>query len=78
MIRYHGPNVDASLEKFYLPKKWRLNDNDQQWQECDVDCSFRKDEMNGGDLMCNLHWFGNSGKLMKLVKGNIQAPPSSN
>ena len=24
--------------------------------------------MNGGDLICNLRWLGNSGKLMKLVK----------
>ena len=55
MIRYHGPYVDASGEKFYLPKRWRhLNNDDQQWQECDVDYSLKKDEMNGGDLVHNL------------------------
>ena len=31
--------------------------------------------MNGGDLIRNLRWLGNSGKLMKLVKGNVQASP---
>ena len=56
MIRYHGPYVNTSREKFYLPKKWRLND--QQWQECDVDYSFKNNEMNGGDLICNLRWLG--------------------
>ena len=33
--------------------------------------------MNGGDLIRNLRWLGNSGKLMKLVKGNVQAPLQS-
>ena len=42
-----------------------------------MDYSFKKDEMNGGDLIRNLHWLGNSGKLMKLVKGNVQALPQS-
>ena len=69
MIQYHRPYINASGEKFHLPKKWwHLNNDGQQWQECDVDYSFKKDEMNGGDLIHNLCWLGNSGKLMKLVK----------
>ena len=76
MNRYHGPYVDASEEKFYLPKKWRHLNEDQQWQQCDVDYSFKIDEVNGGDLICNLRWLGNYGKLMKLVNVH-EAPPQS-
>ena len=76
MNRYHGPYVDASEEKFYLPKKWRHLNEDQQWQQCDVDYSFKIDKVNGGDLICNLRWLGNYGKLMKLVNVH-EAPPQS-
>ena len=40
-----------------------------------MDYSFKKDEMNGGDLIHNLRWLGNSGKLMKLV--NVHEAPLS-
>ena len=50
MVRYHGPYMDASGEQFYLPKKWHQF-GDDQWKECDVNDSFKKNEMNGGDLI---------------------------
>ena len=73
MVRYHGPYVDASGEQFYLPKKWHRF-GDAQWKECDVNYSFKKNEMNGRDLIRNLRWLGNSGslilKLMNQESGN--------
>ena len=48
VIHYHGPHVDASGERFYLPRKWHCNDSKKNnWNECDVDYSFDEDEMNG-------------------------------
>ena len=55
MVRYHGPYLDSSGEKFYLPRKWELNaGKDGCYKECDINYSFKKDEMKGGDLMRNL------------------------
>ena len=68
IVQYHGPYVDASGEKFYLPRKWRLGGNN--WQECDVNYEFKKDEMCGTDLIKNLHWLGKSNQLMKLVNND--------
>ena len=42
-----------------------------------MDYSFKKDEMNGGDLICNLHWLGNSSTLMKLVGGTTIERPQA-
>ena len=48
VIHYHSPYVDASGERFYLPRKWHWNDSKKNnWNECDVDYSFDEDEMNG-------------------------------
>ena len=66
MVRYHGPYVDASGEQFYLPKKWHRF-GDDQWKERDVNYSFKKNEMNGGDLIRNLHWLGNSSSLISKL-----------
>ena len=57
--------MDASGEKFYLPRKWRCGGNN--WQGCDVNYEFKKDEMCGMDLIKNLRWLGKSNQLMKLV-----------
>ena len=65
VVRYHGPYMDASGEKFYLPRKWHHGGTN--WQECDVNYEFKKDEMCGMDLIKNLHWLGKSNQLMKLV-----------
>ena len=77
LVRYHGPYIDASGEHFYLPKNWwhhgsrggRGKDNNE-WHECDFDYAFKKDEMNGTDLMRNLRWLGQSNKIMKLANNN--------
>ena len=65
ITRYHRPYVDASGEKFCLARKW-CHDNGN-WQECEVNYEFKKDEMCGTDLIKNLHWLGKSNQLMKLV-----------
>ena len=67
VIRYHGLYVDASGEKFYLPRKWRCGNDGNNWQECNVNYEFKKDEMCGTDLIKNLHWLHKSNQLMKLV-----------
>ena len=78
MVRYHGPYVDASGEQFYLPKKWHRF-GDDQWKECDVNYSFKKNEMNGGDLIRNLRWLGNSGRLIsKLMNEETPCNDDSN
>ena len=42
MVRYHGPYVDASGERFYLPEKQQLSgDGAGKWQECGVDYLFK-------------------------------------
>ena len=66
MVQYHGPYMDASGEQFYLPKKWHQF-GDDQWKECDVNYSFKKNEMNGRDLIRNLRWLGNSGSLISKL-----------
>ena len=60
--------MDASGEKFYLPRKWCHGGNN--WQECNVNYEFKKDKMCGTDLIKNLHWLGKSNQLMKLVNSN--------
>ena len=57
--------MDASGEEFYLPRKWHHGGNN--WQECNVNYEFKKDEMCGTDLIKNLCWSGKSNQLMKLV-----------
>ena len=59
--------MDASGEKFYLPRKWHHGNGGNNWQECNVNYEFKKDEMCGTDLIKNLHWLGKSNQLMKLV-----------
>ena len=59
VINYHGPYVDSSGEKFYLPQKWTLcptmSDDGKtmqcRYKECGINYSFKPDEMKGGDLM---------------------------
>ena len=68
IIRYHSPYVDTSREKFYLPRKWHHGGNN--WQECDVNYEFKKDEMCGMALIKNLRWLGKSNQLMKLVNND--------
>ena len=78
MVQYHGPYVDSSGEQFYLPKKWHRF-GDDQWKECDVNYSFKKNEMNGGDLIRNLRWLGNSGHLIsKLMNEETPCNDDSN
>ena len=68
--------MDASGEQFYLPKKWHRF-GDDQWKECDVIYSFKKNEMNGGDLIRNLRWLGNSGSLISKLM-NEETPQRCN
>ena len=72
IVRYHGPYVDASGECFYLPKKWRRGERDNDWRECNVDYAFKKDEMNGTDLIRNLRWLGRSNQVIKLANDDSE------
>ena len=74
IVNYHGPYVDSSGEKFYLPRKWTLcpttsDDGKMQrrYKECGINYSFKPDEMKGGDLMKNVQWLGQFGCLRTLL-----------
>ena len=76
IVNYHGPHMDSSGEKFYLPRKWTLcpttsasNDGKMQcrYRECGINYLFKPDEMKGGDLMKNLRWLGQFGRLRTLL-----------
>ena len=74
IVNYHGPYMDSSGEKFYLPRKWTLcpttsDDGKAQrrHKECGINYSFKPDEMKGGDLMKNLWWLGQFGRLRTLL-----------
>ena len=38
-----------------------------RYKECGINYSFKPDEMKGGDLMRNLHWLGQFGRLRTLL-----------
>ena len=65
MIRYHGPYKDSAGERFYLPRKWHRES--REWRECEPSYKFKEGEMNGTDLIRNLHWLGRSNQLMNLI-----------
>ena len=75
VVNYHGPYVDSSGEKFYLPRKWTLcpttSSSDGKtrcrYKECGINYSFKPDEMKGSDLMKNLQWLGQFGRLRTLL-----------
>ena len=74
IINYHGPYMDSSGEKFYLPRKWTLcpatsddGKTQRRYKECGINYSFKLDEMKGGDLMKNLRWLGQFGHLRTLL-----------
>ena len=74
IVNYHGPYVDSSGEKFYLPRKWTLcpttsddGKTQRRYKECGINYSFKPDEMKGGDLMKNLWWLGQFGHLRTLL-----------
>ena len=76
VVNFHGPYVDSSGEKFYLPRKWTLcpmtSSSDgktmrRRYKECSINYSFKPDEMKGGDLMKNLRWLGQFGRLRTLL-----------
>ena len=75
VVNYHGPYMDSSGGKFYLPQKWTLcpmtSDDGKttqcQYKECSINYSFKPDEMKGGDLMKNLQWLGQFGCLRTLL-----------
>ena len=74
IINYHGPCVDSSGEKFYLPRKWTLcpttsddGKTQRRYKECSINYLFKPDEMKGGDLMKNLQWLGQFGRLRTLL-----------
>ena len=73
VVNYHGPYMDSSGEKFYLPRKWTLcpmtdgKTTQHRYKECGINYSFKPDEMKGGDLMRNLQWLGQFGRLRTLL-----------
>ena len=78
VVRYHGPYIDLSGERFFLPCKWRKqlgDDNKNCWKECNINYSFDKDEMNGTRLIQNLKWLGKSNELIDLFGGGGKSSP---
>ena len=79
VINYHGPYIDSSGEKFHLPQKWTLcpttSDDGKtthcRYKECGINYSFKPDEMKGGDLMKNLRWLGQFGRLRTLLDDEV-------
>ena len=74
IINYHGPYMDSSGEKFYLPQKWTLcpttssdGKTRRRYKECGINYSFKPNEMKSGDLMKNLQWLGQFGCLRTLL-----------
>ena len=73
VINYHGPYVDSSGEKFYLPRKWTLcpttdrKTTQRRYKECGINYSFKPDEMKGSDLMRNLQWLGQFGGHLRTL-----------
>ena len=73
VINYHGPYVDSSGEKFYLPRKWTLcpmtdgKTTQRRYKECGINYSFKPNEMKGSDLMRNLQWLGQFSCLRTLL-----------
>ena len=75
VVNYHGPYMDSSGEKFYLPQKWTLclttSSSDgktrHRYKECSINYSFKPNEMKGSDLMKNLQWLGQFGHLRTLL-----------
>ena len=67
-------------KKFYLSRKWELNNagKDGHYKECDINYSFKKDEMKGGDLMRNLRWLGQSGGLTSMLEESEANDNSNN
>ena len=69
----------ASGEKFYLPQKWKLcpttsddgKTTQRRYKECGINYSFKPDEMKGGDLMKNLRWLGQFGRLRTLLHDEV-------
>ena len=65
--------MDSSGEKFYLPRKWTIcpttsasddgKTTQRRYKECSINYSFKPDEMKGSDLMKNLRWLGQFGRL---------------
>ena len=74
VVNYHGPYMDSSGEKFYLPRKWTLcptmtdgKATQCRYKECGINYSFKPNEMKGSDLMRNLQWLGQFGRLRTLL-----------
>ena len=71
LVHYYGPYIDASGEYFYLPKKWCRGEKDD-WHECNIDYTFKKDEMNSTDLMRNLCWLGQLNQVLSLANDDSE------
>ena len=77
VVNYHGPYMDSSGEKFYLPQKWTLcpmtdgKMTQRQYKECGINYSFKPDEMKGNDLMKNLWWLHQFGHLRTLLDDEV-------
>ena len=79
VVNYHGPYVDSSGEKFYLPRKWTLcpttsddgKTTQRRYKECGINYSFKPNKMKGGDLMKNLQWLGQFGHLRTLLDDEV-------
>ena len=77
-MQYYRPYIDSLGEKFYLPKEWRQGESlsgrgkskvkkgpTTHWQESKINYSF-DDEINGIQLIRNLHWLGRTNNLLEM------------
>ena len=62
------------MRSFIYPEKWTLcpttsddGKTQRRYKECGINYSFKPDEMKGGDLMKNLQWLGQFGRLRTLL-----------
>ena len=62
VINYHGPYIDASGERFFLPKEWVVGGG--KWKASDI-------EMNGTHLIRNLDWLGKTNELLSMEEDMV-------
>ena len=67
VVNYHGPYINASGERFFLPKEWVVGGG--KWKALDIEFLF-DNEMNGTHLIRNLDWLGKTNKLLSMEVDN--------
>ena len=68
VMNYYGPYINASGERFFLPKEWVVGSG--KWKVSDVEFLF-DNEMNGTHLIRNLDWRGKTNELLSLEEDMV-------